>query len=72
VYGILDNDVYNFDKTGFMVGVAATSKVITSADIVGRATVVQPGNRDWVTAIEYINASGWYLPPFVILSGKQH
>ncbi|RAR00893.1 plasma membrane calcium-transporting atpase 2 [Stemphylium lycopersici] len=36
-----------------------------------KAVVVQPGNREWVTAIECINASGWYLPPFVILSGKR-
>ncbi|KAK1916401.1 hypothetical protein P3342_004220 [Pyrenophora teres f. teres] len=71
-YGILDTDTYNFDETGFMIGVAATSKVVTSVDTVGRATVIQPGNRDWVTTIECINASGWCLPPLVILSGKQH
>jgi hypothetical protein len=34
-YGILDDDVYNFDETGFMMGVAATSKVVTSSDTVG-------------------------------------
>jgi hypothetical protein len=71
-YGIPDQDVYNFDETGFMMGVAATSKVVTSSDTIGRAAVVQPGNRDWVTTIESINASGWCLPPFVILSGKLH
>jgi hypothetical protein len=71
-YGILDYDVYNFDETGFMMGVAATSKVVTSSDTVGRATVIQPGNREWVTTIECINASGWCLPPFVILAGKLH
>jgi hypothetical protein len=71
-YGILDQDVFNFDETGFMMGVALTSKVVTSSDTIGRATVVQPGNREWVTMIECINASGWCLPPFVILSGKLH
>jgi hypothetical protein len=71
-YGILDEDAYNFDETGFMMGVAATSKVVTSSDTIGQATAVQPGNRDWVTTIETINASGWSLPPFVILSGKMH
>jgi hypothetical protein len=55
-----------------MMRVAATSKVVTSSDTVGRPTVVQPGNREWVTTIECINASGWCLPPFVILSGKVH
>jgi len=71
-YGVLDQDIYNFDETGFAMGVAATSKVVTSADRVGRAVVVQPGNREWVTVIECVNASGWSLPPFVILSGKVH
>jgi hypothetical protein len=71
-YGVLDQDIYNFDETGFAMGVAATSKVVTSSDRVGRAVAVQPGNREWVTVIECVNASGWSLPPFVILAGKVH
>ena len=54
------------------MGVAATSKVVTSSDTIGRATVVQPGNREWTTAIEGINAAGWAIPPFIILAGKVH
>ena len=54
------------------MGIIATSKVVTSSDIIGRATVVQPGNREWTTAIEGINASGWAIPPFIILAGKVH
>jgi hypothetical protein len=45
-YGIPDQDVYNFDKTGFMMGVASTSKDVTSSETVGQATVIQPGNRE--------------------------
>jgi len=71
-YGILNEDTYNFDETGFMIGVAATSKVVTSSDTVGRAIAIQPGNREWVTVIEAINALGWLLPPFIILAGKVH
>ena len=71
-YGVLDQDIYNFDETGFAIGVAATLKVVTSSDRVGRVVTIQPGNREWVTAIECINASGWCLPLFVILSGKAH
>ncbi|KAL6167411.1 hypothetical protein ACJQWK_06842 [Exserohilum turcicum] len=36
------------------------------------AVAIQLGNRKWVTTIECVNASGWCLPPFVILSGKVH
>jgi hypothetical protein len=64
--------VFNFDKTGFMIGVASTLKVITSSDTVSRATVVQPGNREWVITIECVNASGWRILPFLILYGKVH
>ena len=39
------------------MGIAATLKVVTGFDTIGQAVVVQPGNRDWVTAIEPINAS---------------
>jgi hypothetical protein len=55
-----------------MMGVAATSKVVTSSDTIGRAIAIQPGNREWVTAIEAVNATGWALPPFLILAGKMH
>ncbi|USP78806.1 hypothetical protein yc1106_06231 [Curvularia clavata] len=71
-YGVLDQDIYNFDETGFAMGVAVSSKVVTSSERVGRPAVVEPGNREWVTAIECVNASGWSLPPLVILSGKVH
>lgn len=72
MYGILDKDMYSFDETGFMTGTGSSSKVVTSADTVGRAVHIQPGNRDWVTVIESICASGWSIPPFIILSGKLH
>ena len=71
-HGITEGDIYNFDETGFAMGVAATSKVVTSSDRVGRAPLVQPGNREWVSTIECINASSRTLPPFIILSAKQH
>ena len=45
-YGILDEDTYNFDEIGFMMGVgSSSSKVVTSVDTVGRAVRVQLGNR---------------------------
>ena len=71
-WGIADEDIYNFDETGFAMGIVATAKVITQADKRSRPSLVQPGNREWVTAIETINASGWVLPPMVIFAGKTH
>lgn len=55
------------------MGVAHTAKVITaSCHWTSRVWVIQPGNREWVTVIECINASGWPLPPMIIFSGKVH
>lgn len=54
------------------MGIVATAKVITQADKRSRPSLVQPGNREWVTAIETINASGRVLPPMVIFAGKTH
>ena len=71
-YGILDEDVYNFDETGFQMGVISTAKVITGSGKAGRPTISQPGNREWVTVIEAINSYGWTLPPMIIFAGKVH
>ena len=50
-YGINDADIYNFDETGFMMGVISTAMVITSLDRRAKAKTVQPGNQEWVTVI---------------------
>ena len=69
-YGINSDDIYNFDETGFAMGLTATAKVVTRAEYYGRRSLLQPGNREWVTAIECMNASGWALPPCIIFKGK--
>ena len=69
-YNIPDKDVYNFDETGFQIGVIGTAKVVTESQRAGKALVIQPGNREWVIAVEAINASGWALPPMIIFAGK--
>ena len=69
-YGIDPDDIYNFDETGFAMGLTATARVITRSEYYGRRSLLQPGNREWATAIETISASGWALPPCIILKGK--
>jgi hypothetical protein len=69
-YGINSDDIYNFDETGFAMGMTATAKVITRAEYYGRRSILQPGNREWVTSIKCVGASGYCLPPMVIFKGK--
>jgi hypothetical protein len=71
-YGILEEDVYNFDETSFQIGVIATAKVVTGAELSGKAVSIQPGNREWSTAVEAINSIGWGPPPLIILGGRVH
>lgn len=71
-YGIQEEDIYNFDETGFQMGVITTAKVVTGSERAGRLVCVQPGNREWVTVIESISSYGWSLPPMVIFQGKVH
>jgi hypothetical protein len=49
------------------MGIIATLKIVTSVNTVGRATVVRPGHRESLTAIEGINSYskavvGWNFP----------
>lgn len=70
-YGILEEDIYNFDETGFQMGVISTAKVITGANK-GKPVSVQPGNREWVTVIDCISSYGYSVPPVIIFEGKVH
>ena len=71
-YGILDCDFYNFDETGFMMGVICPGMVVTRSDRRGRGKAVQPGNREWATAIICVNGEGRSIPPFLVVQGVNH
>jgi hypothetical protein len=71
-YGIQNEDTYNFDETGFMMGQISTGAVVTASERRGRPKAVQPGNREWTTVIQGINATGWAIPPFIIFKGRHH
>ncbi|KAI2787018.1 hypothetical protein POX_f07371 [Penicillium oxalicum] len=44
--GIQPEDIYNFDETGFAMGLISSQKVITRAEYYGRRSILQPGNRE--------------------------
>ncbi|KAL1957569.1 hypothetical protein VTO42DRAFT_5680 [Malbranchea cinnamomea] len=54
------------------MGVIGTAKVVTGSERSLRPKLVQPGNTEWVTIVEGVNATGWSLPPMIILKGKWH
>lgn len=71
-YGIADADIYNFDETGFQMGVIANGMVVTNSERRSNVKMRQPGNREWVTVIQGIGALGFCIPPFIVVSGKYH
>ncbi|KAK4653256.1 hypothetical protein QC762_511813 [Podospora pseudocomata] len=60
---IVDDDVYNFDETGFMMGIIFAGMVVMTSDGLSTAKLAQPGNREWATVIHGVNALGWVIPP---------
>jgi hypothetical protein len=71
-YGILDEDIYNFDETGFALGVGNRVKVVTASERRTEAIGLQQGDREWVTLIAGINAMGWAIAPYFIFKAKNH
>ena len=71
-YGILDEDTYNFDETGFTMGVGNRVKVVTASERRTEPIGVQQGDREWVTLIAAINAMGWAIAPYLIFKAKNH
>jgi len=51
-WGILEMDIFNFDEAGFMMGIIATAKVVTSAERRNRPKTKQSGNQEWITVIQ--------------------
>jgi hypothetical protein len=71
-YSIQDEDMYNFDEAGFMMGQISTGAVVTASERRGRPKAVQQGHRERTTVIRGINATGWAIPPFIIFKGRYH
>ena len=55
-----------------MMGMIFSGMVVTTSDGRGRAQLVQLGDREWATVIQGVSATGWIIPPFIILSVQYH
>jgi hypothetical protein len=69
-YGIQDEDTWNFDESGFMMGKILAQLVVTGSEKPGKQKKLQPGDREWVTLIQGIGATGKLIPPFLIFAGR--
>ena len=55
-----------------MMGVISTGAIVTASERRGRPKAVQPGNREWTTVIQGVNAKGWAIPPLIIFKARHH
>lgn len=69
-YGILPEDTYNFDESGFQMGSTSCTKVVTSSQRQGKPKQIKPTNTEWVTLVQAGCADGSTTPPFLIMKGK--
>jgi hypothetical protein len=69
-YGIIDEDTYNFDESGFLMGKISSQLVVTGSEKPGKQKKPQPGDREWVTLIQDVGSTRKAIPPFLIFVGK--
>jgi hypothetical protein len=63
------DDIWNMDETGIALGVCTNTRVIARASK-RKAYIKAPGNREWVSIIESVSATGRKLRCMVIFKGK--
>ena len=70
-YKIRPEHIWNMDEKGFLLGMAAKSKVVCRK---GRRNprFVHDGNRKLITVVEALSTTGIVLPPLVITKGSYH
>ena len=54
-YGIIADNIYNFNEIGYTIGIIGTIHIITKSDQRGRPITIQPGDHEWVTLIKGIS-----------------
>ena len=68
--GILPEDIWNMDETGFRIGIGKNEMIVTKRKRAHYFGI--PENRESATAIEAISAGGEYIPAFLIVAGQVH
>jgi Tc5 transposase DNA-binding domain len=69
-WGILDDDIYNMDETGYRTGCGRAHWIITTRPR-ERQYLQDPDNRVHISSIECVSATGFIVPPTIILPGTQ-
>ena len=69
--GILDTDTYNFDETGFRIGIGRDQWVVTR-EPERPPSIRSSSNRELITLVECVSGDSLVLPPMLIAPGTLH
>jgi len=69
-YGIVDDDMYNFDESGFLIGKISLQLVVTGIDKPGKAKKLQPSDREWTTLYKASARQGALSHPSLSLPAR--
>ena len=69
-YRILELDIQNFDKTGFLIGQISSTLVIISSKGYRKAKKIRPGNLEQVIAIQAVRSDSKVILPYLVVIGK--
>ena len=67
---VRQEDVWNMDEQGIGLGVCNNSQVLLGASGKRQIYIQSPENREWVSVLESISASGKHIRPLVIFKGN--
>lgn len=67
-YNVTTANTWNFDEVGTAVGAATNSRVMASSSK-KRTHVKETGDREWVSTIECVSATGCRIKPLIIFKG---
>jgi hypothetical protein len=69
-YSIVNKDMYNFDKSSFLIGKILSQLVVTGLEKPRKRKKLQPSNCEWVTLVQGVSATGKRILLFLIFASK--
>jgi hypothetical protein len=69
---LLNEDTWNFDETGFQMGVIATARVVTGTDRAGRPRTIEQAIENGSQSLNVSMRLGGSISPLVISEAVMH
>jgi hypothetical protein len=67
--GIMQENTYNMDESGFSIGTMESTRIILDSTLRTKHQA-HPGRQEWVSMVECICGDGTTIPPLAIFKGK--